>query len=56
MLNNQMATKLCYAYIKKYKCLEDIELCFDLYKIYGNKQEEQKLIPKFGWKMNEKVI
>lgn len=24
-----MATKLCYAYIKKYKCLEDIELCFD---------------------------
>lgn len=29
MLNNQMATKLCYAYIKKYKCLEDIELCFD---------------------------
>lgn len=26
---NQMATKLCYAYIKKYKCLEDIELCFD---------------------------
>ncbi len=29
MLNNQMTTKLCYAYIKKYKCLEDIELCFD---------------------------
>ena len=29
MLNNQMATKLCYAYIKRYKCLEDIELCFD---------------------------
>ncbi|MCQ2959993.1 MAG: ATP-binding protein [Bacteroidales bacterium] len=27
--NNQMTTKLCYAYIKKYKCLEDIELCFD---------------------------
>lgn len=55
--NNQMTTKLCYAYIKKYKCLEDIELCFDArYNIKYDKSKNSLIGGKVPSRLPEKFL